>query len=216
MEQSTDNTATLLTIGVDPASQQRNWQCTTRWLHGFIAVGISGQLLLSLVMANPHRLQQASGFGRFALEVHEMLGLATLLFMVAHWVWVMLPRSDISFAHLFPYTPAGLRRVLADMRHLWHERKLPPISEIGGLSGFIHGLGFLTASVMVSSGFGLYLALELGGGVKSSAFHTLGNIHGFFGNLMWAYLTGHVLAAAWHQYRGEPIITNMFRRNPVQ
>lgn len=211
MEYSPDKTDTLLTISDETAPPQREWQRTTRWLHGFIAIGIIGQLLLSLVMANPHRLQQASEFGRVALDAHEMLGLTTLLFMFIHWIWIMLPRSDINLTHLFPYTPEHWRYVMADIRHLWQQHELPEVRERGGLSGFIHGLGFLTASVMVLTGLGLYLVLELGGGVKSPAFHTIGNIHGLFGNLMWVYLAGHVLAAAWHQYRGTPIITQMFR-----
>lgn len=189
----------------------RTWQRVTRWLHGFIAVTISAQLLLSLVMANPNRLEQAGAFGRFTLEAHEILGLAALLFMLAHWVWLLLPRSDISFAHLFPYTATGRRHIMADIRYLWHQRALPPAAETGGLSGFIHGLGFLTAGVMVFSGLGLYLVLEFGSGANSSVFHITGNVHGLFGNLMWAYLAGHVLAAAWHQHRGSPIITRMFR-----
>lgn len=211
MEYSPNKIDTLFAVSDHATTPQREWQRTTRWLHGFIAAGISGQLLLSLVMANPHRLQQASEFGRFALDAHEMLGLATLLFMFVHWIWLMLPRSDIGFAHLFPYSRSSWQQVMTDVRHLWQKHELPPVAERGGLSGFIHGLGFLTASMMVLTGLGLYLVLELGGGVKSDTFHTLGNIHGLFGNLMWAYLAGHVLAAAWHQYRGFPVITNMFR-----
>lgn len=60
MEYSPDKTDTLFAVSGSATTPHREWQRTTRWLHGFIAVGISSQLLPSLVMANPHRLQQAS------------------------------------------------------------------------------------------------------------------------------------------------------------
>jgi cytochrome b561 len=190
---------------------QRQWQRSTRWLHALIALGIGGQLLLSLLMAHPDHLQHADALGRLTLKAHEYLGLATFAIVLAHWVWLVLPRSDVSYGHLFPWSGVALRLVKNDAVHLWRERKLPPVNEAGGLSGLIHGLGLLNATAMVVSGLGLYLLASFGGGVKSTAFHTLGDMHSAIGNLMWTYLIGHVLAAIWHQHHGERIISTMFR-----
>ena len=191
--------------------RDQRWLFVTRWLHALIALGISLQLLLSLIMANPHRLQNASGLQKSLLESHEIVGLTTLFFMFLHWLWVLSKRSDVNIKNLFPWVGIPFQHLKEDVSYLIKEKRFPPVGKHGGLPGFIHGLGFLVATAMVVSGFALFSATEWGAGVNSDLFHKAGNIHGFFASLMWVYLAGHITAAAWHEYKGQFIITSMFR-----
>jgi cytochrome b561 len=187
------------------------WHAVTRVLHGLMAVGIIGQLLFSQFMIGPDHLDRATALEKFSLEGHEVLGLVVVGVMLAHWLWMLFPRSDVSLAKLFPWTPAGLKAVGADVAYLIKQRQLPEAANSSGLSGFIHGLGFLAASVMAASGFALYLVMDWGDGAGSDTFETYAGIHGLFANLMWVYLIGHVAAAAWHEYHGQRLIARMFR-----
>jgi cytochrome b561 len=187
------------------------WHTVTRLLHGLMAVGIIGQLLSSQFMIGPDHLDRATALEKFALETHELLGLAVVGVVLAHWLWMFLPRSDVSLAKLFPWTPTGLKAVGADVAYLIKQRQLPEAANSSGLSGFIHGLGLLVATAMAASGFALYLVIDWGDGASSDTFETYADIHGLFANFMWAYLIGHVAATAWHEYRGQRLIARMFR-----
>lgn len=189
----------------------RQWERTTRWLHSLMATGILLQLLLSLVMTSPDQLKVADSVEKYALYAHEYLGLSLFIIICTQWVWLILPRSDISFRHLFPYSDTARHRVITDIQTLWSQRKLPPTAERGGLSGLIHGLGFLTATAMITSGLGLYITLVLGRGADSPLFQGLSAIHGSFAALMWVFLVGHIGAAFWHQTKGDPVISQMFK-----
>lgn len=196
------------TNGIVTAPQ---WHIVTRLLHGLMAVGIIGQLLFSLLMVAPDELDTADALQKFALDAHEVLGLATVGIMLAHWLWMLFPRSDVAFSKLFPWSLSGLKGIGADVSHIIKHRHLPEAGNSSGLSGFVHGLGFLVASGMAVSGFALYLVLDWGDGVESAAFGTYAGIHSLLGTFMWIYLGGHVLAAAWHEYRGQRLIAAMFR-----
>lgn len=187
------------------------WQRGTRWLHGLIAIGIIGQLALSQLMTGPDHLDTATTLQKNTLELHEWLGLATVALMLAHWLWLFLPNSDVHLSKLFPWNKAGRSAVWKDISYLNKNKQLPPLGAHGGLSGMVHGLGFLVASMMALSGLGIYLVLDFGGGPESHFFEPLATVHALFANLMWAYLIAHVLMAAWHEYKGERLISKMFR-----
>ena len=189
----------------------RQWHAGTRWLHRFMALGILGQLLLSLIMAKPDHLDTASELEKMAWEGHEWVGLATVGILVLHWLWLMLPMSDISFAKLFPWSLSGLKQVGADIAYTVKNRQLPPPTAESKLAGLIHGLGFLVATIMAATGFALFLVIDFGDGAGSEAFEQVDEIHETFATLMWAYLIGHVVAAVWHEYRGERLIAAMFK-----
>ena len=54
-------------------------------------------------MVAPDELEEATELQKFALEGHEILGLVTVGVMVLHWLWLLLPNTDVSFAKLFPW-----------------------------------------------------------------------------------------------------------------
>lgn len=194
---------------VETSDQQ--WQMLTRWLHALIAISISAQLLLSLLMAEPDHLQQASSLQQLALLAHEYLGISILFLILAQWLWILLPRSDLALHHLLPLHASGRQRIKTELFDLIKHRSLPESQQHGGIAGLIHGLGLLTASTMALTGLGLYLVLQSAEGTDNPYFETLGDVHSFFGSLMWTYLAGHVVAALWHEYQGEHIIVRMFR-----
>ena len=70
----------------------------------------------------------------------------------------------------------------------------------GPLMPAAHGLGLLLVAAMTLSGLSWWLGVE-----------AAKDIHETLAPLVWAYLVGHVAAAVWHQWRGEPLITRMFR-----
>lgn len=193
------------------ATEPERWQRVTRWLHAGIALGISAQLVLSLGMAAPDHAAHSSQAAQAMLEAHELVGLTTFALLALHWLWLILPRSDVSFAKLFPYSRVSWQQVRADLAHVRSQRRLPEAHQLGGLAGLIHGLGFLTATLMAVSGAALYWVMDFGAGVDSQSFHLIGTVHGLFGNLMWAYLLGHVAAALWHQSHQHGFIARMFR-----
>jgi cytochrome b561 len=188
----------------------RQWHTITRLLHGLMAVGIIGQLVFSQLMVAPDELKDATALQKFALEAHELLGLATVGIMLLHWLWMLFPRSDVLFSNLFPWGPSGLKRVWGDVLHIINKRHLPEVGNESGLAGFVHGLGFLIATLMAASGFALYLVLDWGDGAGSDSFETYADIHGLVANFMWVYLIAHVIAAVWHEYRGQRLIAGMF------
>lgn len=189
----------------------RQWHAGTRWLHRLMALGIVGQLVLSLIMAKPDHLDNANAVAKLAWEGHELLGLATVGIVVLHWLWLMLPMSDISIGKLFPWNVRSLQQVVADIIYTVKNRQLPAATADNQLASLIHGLGLLVATVMIVTGFALFVVMDFGAGAGSESFEFWAEIHETFGSLMWIYLIGHVVAAVWHEYRGERLIAAMFK-----
>lgn len=182
------------------------WLKPTRWLHALIALGVTAQLTLSLVMAQPDHLDKAGTFAKLAWEGHEWVGLFAAAALFLHWVWLLMSRSDVKLRNLFPWSAVGMKQVGGEVTYLLKNRKLPAVAKHGGLSGFIHGLGILIATFMAASGVGLYLVMNFtAGGFDNPLFEQIAQLHSLASNLMWAYLTGHVLASVWHEYFGEKI-----------
>ncbi|MFZ0243512.1 MAG: cytochrome b/b6 domain-containing protein [Desulfobacterales bacterium] len=46
-------------------------------------------------------------------------------------------------------------------------------------------------------------------GSMPAAVKTVAALHSFFANFIWLYFIGHVAMALFHQFRGEPLITDM-------
>ena len=200
-----DNTAILS----NTKTSAPRWAKPTRWLHSLMALGLTTQLVLSLIMLPPDELEGASELQKAATEGHEVVGLITAGIMLLHWLWLFMSSSDIKFRNMFPWTPSGIKRIVGETVYLIKHRKLAPIGEHGGLSGFIHGLGFLVATIMAGSGVGLYVVMDFMGGFENPLFEQIADVHVLFGNLMWAYLVLHALAAIWHEFLGERIFAGI-------
>ena len=189
------------------------WSRATRWLHLLIALGITTQLILSLILVPPDELDGASEIGKIAMEGHEIVGLVTASLLLLHWIWLFMRSSDLKFQNLFPwFSAAGLQQIKSDIQFLISHKTLPKARDHGGLSGFVHGLGILVASSLALTGVGLYIVIDFTQqGADNPLFENIAEVHELLASLMWTYLVAHVLAAAWHEYSGERIIPAIFR-----
>ena len=183
------------------------WSLPTRWLHIGLALTVSLQLLISLVMEPPDE-ENASALARAAFEAHEVVGLAAVAIVLAHWLWSAMARADGGLAHLFPWRGAALAQVKADIRGMMSGR-LPEGGPRGGLPGLVHGLGFLAVTAMALTGAVLFVIFpetgKPGAGVEFVA-----DIHEFLSNFVWAYWFGHVGLALLHRWSGHPNLKAIF------
>src|SRR3569832_2489592 len=112
------------------------WSVQTRWLHIGLAVTVTLQLAISLIMAPPDK-ETATAFARTAFEAHEVVGMSALAIVLMHWFWSVVGRAEGGLAHLFPWTGTTWARVKGDISLLIRGR-LPDDGPRGGLPGFVH------------------------------------------------------------------------------
>ena len=180
-----------------------------RWLHASLALGISAQLAISLVMAALVPGEARDAFSAAAFEAHRLLGLTVLGLLAAHWVWQFMGHTMHGFGHLFPWFSAPRRDVMvAEIKRLAKTR-LREWPQDGALAGGTHGLGLLTATAMAVSGSVLYFGVTESGTMPPPV-HTVQTIHSFIATFMWIYLGAHAGMAVLHQYLGHRTLSEMF------
>lgn len=191
--------------------EQIKWSLPTRWLHAGLALTVSLQLLISLVMEPPDE-KDATALARAAFEVHEAVGVTAAVIVVLHWLWSTFDKANGGLAHLFPWRGAAWAEVKADVAGLMH-RQLPRGGPRGGLPGLVHGLGFLAVTGMAATGAVLFV-LYPESGKPGSTVHFFKEIHEFIANFVWAYWFGHVGLALIHKWAGHPNVKDMFTLKP--
>lgn len=187
--------------------QQEKWSLPTRWLHLGLALTVSLQLLISLIMEPPDE-EHASTLARAAFEAHEAVGVAAVLIVLAHWLWSVMGKADGGLAHLFPWSGAAWGVVKADISGLMN-RRLPDGGPRGGLPGLVHGLGFLAVTGMAITGATLFVILPETG-KPSDTVEFFAEIHEFVANFVWVYWFGHVAMALMHKGAGHATVKDMF------
>lgn len=187
---------------------QANWSLPTRWLHIGLALTVTAQLFISLIMEPPTH-QGASALAYGAYEIHEAVGLAAVAIVLAHWLWSTLSRGDGGLSHLFPWSEEAWAEVKADLAALMN-RRLPEGGPRGGLPGLVHGLGFLAVTGMALTGAVLFAIFPEQGRPGPTA-HWFQEIHEFMSNFVWAYWYGHVGLALLHRWSGHTNFKAMFR-----
>ena len=183
------------------------WSIQTRLLHMGMAITVSLQLFVSLVMEAPDE-KDASDLAQAAFEVHEVIGMAALLIVVLHWLWSLSSQADGGIARLFPWGGAALAEVKADIGKLM-QRQLPDGGSRGGLPGLVHGLGFLAVSGMVISG-GVLFFIFPETGEPGATVEFFAEIHEFIANLVWLYWIGHIALGVMHKRAGHTTVQEMF------
>ncbi len=189
---------------------RRSW--LTRALHALLALAVTHQLLVSLVMEEPEE-GEAEGL---LFELHETVGLVTLGILLAFWLWTLVRRDETPPGALFPWlSSARLRELAADTgRHLaaLARLRLPEYRPAAPLAAAVHGLGLLAVTGSALSGFAWWLGEEglLAHGLAEAA----EEVHELFGSLVWAYLVGHAGMAVLHRLAGHDEIGAMFRLGP--
>ncbi len=183
----------------------------TRWLHAGIALGVTAQLGLSLLMEAPDDKDEvlASGLPLQLFEAHEYIGMFLLALLVLHWLWSLSGHVEDGFGHLFPwFTKERMGKVMIEIKEALKFRVSDPgISN--ALVGAVHGLGLLAATGMAVTGVVIFFNLSEAGHMTKlgEAFH---GIHGTIAPLMWAYLIGHVALAVIHKRMGHANVQEMF------
>lgn len=184
------------------------WDRGTRWLHGGLALTVSFQLFVSLVMEVPQPGLRPQPLGRLGFQGHEGAGVAVIVLVALHWIWSLSHDRGRPIRHLFPWGRLGRGEIAADLGNL-RAGRLPPGGPAGGLAGFVHGLGFLAVTGMAVLG-GLML-LVMGKGAQSALFHRLADAHSLLANFVWLYWLGHVAMVVVHEARGHRILAGIFK-----
>ena len=147
-----------------------------------------------------------SGALWFALFTGTPYGRIVLMLF---WLWTLMrDERETPLQRLFPwFSKEALADVVADIEAIVRAAarfRAPPL-HLDALSSAVHGLGLLLATFLAMSGalwFALFTGTAYGRIVLS--------LHALAGNLMWAYLTVHAVAALLHQARGDRIFARMF------
>ena len=187
------------------------WSVQTRWLHLGLALTVTLQLAISLIMEPPNK-KSASAVAHTAFEAHEVVGIAAVVIVLAHWVWVLSGRADGGLARLFPWSGSAWTEVKADAAGLMN-RQLPNGGARGGLPGLVHGLGFLAVTGMALTGAVLF-AIFPETGKPDDSVKFFAEIHEFIANFVWVYWGGHVALAFLHKQAGHSTVQDMFSLKP--
>jgi cytochrome b561 len=186
---------------------QEKWSVQTRWLHMGLALTVTLQLAISLIMEPPDE-KSASALARAAFEAHEAVGIAAVIIVLAHWLWSLSSRTDGGLARLFPWSGSAWLEVKSDVSRLMN-RQLPDGGARGGLPGLVHGLGFLAVSGMALTGAALFVLFPETGKPDDTV-EFIADIHSFIANFVWAYWGGHVALALLHKKAGHSTVQDMF------
>jgi cytochrome b561 len=184
---------------------------TTRWLHAGIALGVTAQLGLSLIMEAPDDKDEvlASGLPLQLFEAHEFIGMALLALLVLHWLWSLSGHVHGGVGHLFPWlSKERMDQVRGEIRDAC-KFKVPDPETSNELAGAVHGLGLLAATAMAATGAVIFFNLSATGHMTALG-ETFHNIHGVVALLMWAYLIGHFAVAVIHKRMGHTNVKEMF------
>lgn len=187
-----------------------DWEKGTRRLHLGLAVTVTLQLFISLVMqARVRPGHPAVAFARFAFQAHRWLGMVAVAVVAAHWVYSLQTPGAGGWRHLFPWSPKTRPVIGQELRDLVRLR-MPAGGPGGGIAGLVHGLGLLAVTVMAVSGVVLFFGFS-GTGHLAPLPHRAAEIHSLMANFVWAYWYGHVGLAVLHEWGDHPVLRSMFR-----
>jgi len=184
----------------------------TRLLHAGLALTVPLQLLSESFMRLPKPGRIRSGSEVFFFEMHEWIGLAACAIVVLHVLWSAFGTARGGFARLFPYLSAeGRRGILEEIKAIpgWLTGSLHETAEDSPLAGSVHGLGLLLVLGMACSGTVIFFGMNETTGHMSPLVHAIAEIHGDGGNLVWAYLIGHVGMVVLHKIKGHDLLARI-------
>lgn len=182
----------------------------TRILHFALALGISTQMLTSLVMVDPRPGRLPNAW----FEVHETLGVALLAVLVAHWLWsVARTLATGQPMMLFPWLSAARRRDLAaDIRSTAQSiarLRLPEDEGPRPLPAAIQGGGLLIGLFLAATGTAMAVGMAPDGAM-GGLLHTVKESHEAVASLMWIYLAVHPSLGLLHRLAGHHIFDRIF------
>ncbi|HXH64841.1 MAG TPA: cytochrome b/b6 domain-containing protein [Mariprofundaceae bacterium] len=181
----------------------------TRWLHAGLALAIPLQLLSESFMRLPKLGRIRTSTEAFFFTMHEWIGLAACAIVVLHILWSAFGTARGGFARLFPYMSAeGRKAIIKEIQEIpgWLSGKLHETAEESALAGTVHGLGLLLVLGMAITGTVVFFGMDELTGRMSPFVHAIAELHGDGGNLVWAYLIGHVGMVALHKIKGHNLL----------
>jgi len=175
-----------------------------------MSVGITLQLLLSTVMAQPRPGKTRSAFELLTFGLHEKLGMVLLGVLFVHWTAWLLGKTQQGLGHFFPWwLPERRRSVYAEIIELARFR-LPDPETRNALAGAFQGLGIVIASSLAISGSIIFFAAEPDGSMGRTV-HLIKEFHQTLGPAMWTYLVVHAGAVLAHVALGHKSLLAIFR-----
>lgn len=182
----------------------------TKFLHLSIAVTITLQLVLSLLMESPRphharTLLQSTGY-----ELHEIVGLTVLALLVMHWLIFLSGNAYKGLGHFFPWFSRQRRQALWDEARKLAKLQLGKPDDQDAVAGAIQGAGLLVGLFLAVSGCLIFLGMA-NDGTSSETIRWVREFHGFWGPVMWGYLGVHVCATLLHRLQGHREVLEIFR-----
>lgn len=182
----------------------------TRILHALIAIEISIQLCLSLVMKTPKPGRVLTPLESLGYEAHRSVGVAVLVLLFLHWIIFSSGHAYKGIGHFFPWlSKARMHAVLSDIRELL-ELKVGDPGQKDSFSGAFEGLGLIVGSILAASGAVLFFGIGENG-VMRPVIRAVKAFHEFWGPFMWRYLGIHAGATALHIWLGHRSVLPIFR-----
>jgi cytochrome b561 len=181
----------------------------TRWLHAGLALAVPLQLFSESFMRLPKLGRIRSSSEAFFFTMHEWIGLAACAIVVLHILWSALGTAKGGLVRLFPYFSAeGREGIINEIKEIpgWLSGKLHETAEESALAGTVHGLGLLLVLGMASTGTVVFFGMNEVTGHMSPFVHAIAEIHGTGGNLVWAYLIGHIGMVVLHRIKGHDLL----------
>ena len=182
----------------------------TRLLHLLVALGVTSQMLTSLVMIYPKPGRLPNQW----YELHEAVGITLLAVVSLHWLWALARRVwRGETLMLFPWFSATKLRalwkdVVETVEGLRHAR-LPDGPETRPHPAAVQGAGLLRALFMAGTGTTLAVGMAPDGAL-SLPLHAVKEIHEAAAAPMWIYLIAHPLLGLAHQLAGHRTLSRMF------
>lgn len=168
----------------------------TKWLHAFLALFITFELLSELDMKAIWKRKGELHFRHLLFHAHIWVGMCTALIVLLYWIHLYYNKNV--FYHLFPYRGIYLENICVDITGLMRFC-LPEPGLRGGLPGLIQGLGLVAVTGMALTGFIMFFLIpNFGVSTPIHIYEIPKKIHDYISEFVWVYFWIHVGAVLLH------------------
>ncbi|MEP6657392.1 MAG: cytochrome b/b6 domain-containing protein [Betaproteobacteria bacterium] len=179
-------------------------------LHALFALGITLQLLLSNVMRQPRPGRLRTAWEALTFTVHQYVGLALLLVLIAHWLLHLVGQLPKGPLHFFPwFSRERIGRLKAEAKEFFRLKLGDPETQ-DAIAGAIQGLGLVIATLLAITGSLIFFGMA-DDGAMSATTRAIRRVHTTLAPLMWGYLGIHIAATLVHLIAGHRSVFAIFR-----